>query len=600
MNGFGKRSREENGHGKVTSPPAPTLRAAQGGSDEEPQVFEGSVPIDKIESECGVALHPQLVKQLVEGMDFKVLFPIQIKTLRAIVEGKDVIAKARTGSGKTLAFALPVVHKLLTKPRKDRRNPYAIVLAPTRELALQSHRVFEKLIPAGVPLQSVAVYGGHHISLQKTEIQNLRGLDFVVGTPGRFADFVNNGTLKLTDVKVAILDEADRMLDEGFAEEVEKILKCIPEKKYQFLLFSATIPDWVDSVVRKFGHDLSQRENIDLVGHNTVSVSETVAFHELLAFSREEKLMVMADLIRVYAGSQGRVIIFTATKAECHDMGVSSILRSDTQTLHGDMKQEEREKTMQAFRDGKFNTLIATDVASRGLDIPRVDLVIQTSVPQDAESFIHRAGRTGRAGRRGVCIVIRNRYDNIARLAQRCGVSFVTLTPPSQADVMTAISRDIAQSIETVDPTVTSWFAPAAKSLIEGKSEQECALIVSKALALLAGYSKKEKTRSLIGNRLGSSTVLYQCTDPKSYYFRRLGLTSVLGHIDEVAGEGTRRYCRHVTTCGDGSPTGAYAVFDMDDADAEKVVEKFKGVPDMRVEIIDKLPDDYAPRSDLR
>jgi ATP-dependent RNA helicase DDX21 len=595
-----KRGREENGHGDgPKKPAAPKAIAATRPSDDETPVFEGSVPLDQIEEVVKVALHPLILKQLREEMKFEYLFPIQVKTLAAILEGNDIVARARTGSGKTLGFALPVVHNLMTKPRKDRKQPYAICLSPTRELAMQSHKVFESLIPKDYPLKSIAVYGGLHISLQKSEIMNSRGLDIVVGTTGRFLDFLKSGTIKLDSVKMVILDEADRMLDEGFADDVEKIMGGLPEKAYQLLLFSATLPEWVDGVVKRFGHDPSQRTNIDLVGHNTVSVSETVAFYELLAYSREEKLMVMGDLIRVYAGRTGRVIIFTATKAECHDMGVSSVLR-DNQTLHGDMKQEEREKTMQAFRDGKFSTLIATDVASRGLDIPRVDLVIQTTVPTDSDSFVHRAGRTGRAGRRGVCIVIRNRYDNIYRLAQKCGITFQPLTPPTQGEVMTAISRDIAESIETVDPTVQSWFSTAATTLLGGKSHEECVEVVSKALALLAGYSKKEKTRSLIGNRLGASTLIYQSTDKTSYYFRRLALGAVLGHIDEVVGPGVGRTCRHVTVCGEGSPTGVYAVFDMDDAEAEKVANAFKTVKDMRVEIIQELPSDYKPRADLK
>eukprot|EP00759_Apiculatamorpha_spiralis_P053252 PhF_6_TR6140/c0_g1_i1/m.9114/K16911/DDX21; ATP-dependent RNA helicase DDX21 len=582
-----KRERDERDEGR----PAPPQRI----ENDEVVAFEGSIPIDDIQGAIGISLNPSLLKQLKEGMKFTSLFPIQVKTLEAILSGKDVLARARTGSGKTLAFALPVVQQLLANPRADRRNPHAFVLSPTRELALQSHKVFEGIIPPGAPIKSIAVYGGISISIQKTEIYNARGFDIVVGTPGRFIDFMNNGTIRLDSIRVAILDEADRMLDEGFAEDVEKVLVGIPEKNYQLLLFSATVPSWVENVVTKFGKVASSRVSIDLVGHNTVSVSETVTFYELLVYSAEERLLVMGDLIRVFAGRNGRVIIFTKTKAECHELGVSTALKSDTQTLHGDMKQEEREKTMQAFREGKFNTLIATDVAARGLDIPRVDLVIQTSVPQDFDSFIHRAGRTGRAGRRGVCIVLRSRYDNLYRLAERCRITFQPLAAPSKEEVMTAISRDIADSIEMVDDTVTNWFRKAATGLLEGKSHEESIEVVSKALALLAGYTKKEKSRSLIGSRLGAVTVSYRITDPKSYYYRNLRVPAILSHVEEQLGPGMGRTCQQITICGN-SGTGMYAVFDMDEAQAVALTEKFKGVPNMQVEIIHELPSDYVAR----
>ncbi|KAG9450909.1 hypothetical protein H6P81_010874 [Aristolochia fimbriata] len=325
------------------------------------------------------------------------LFPIQRAVLEPAMEGRDMIGRAITGSGKTLAFGIPIIDKILQhrSPQRRKRVPSALVLAPTRELARQVEKEFKETAPN---LSSACLYGGIPINNQSRMLGF--GIDIAVGTPGRIIDLVERGVLDLSEVKFAVLDEADQMLAIGFQEDVECILSYLPAKK-QCMLFSATMPAWVNELSRKYLRDPLV---IDLVGETDQKLADGISLFSVSSAASGKQNSLMT-LISKY-GQGGKSIVFTKTKkdAELLSQSVGSILRS--RALHGNMPQFKRDKTLTDFRNGRFNVLIATDVAARGLDIPNVDLVVHFEIPNTSEIFVHRSGRTGRAGKKGTAVLM--------------------------------------------------------------------------------------------------------------------------------------------------------------------------------------------------
>ncbi|KAJ8619005.1 hypothetical protein MRB53_015191 [Persea americana] len=325
------------------------------------------------------------------------LFPIQRAVLEPAMEGRDMIGRAITGSGKTLAFAIPILDKIIQHRSQDRRKrvPSALVLAPTRELARQVQKEFKESAPN---LSSACLYGGIPIMSQARMLG--LGIDIAIGTPGRIIDLVERGALNLSEVKFVVLDEADQMLNIGFQEAVECILSYLPAKR-QCMLFSATMPSWVNQLSRKY---LRNPLVIDLVGDSDQKLAGGISIYSVVS-NASAKPNILPSLISRF-GHGGKCIVFTKTKndAEVLSRSMGSLLGS--RALHGNMQQFQRDKTIAAFRDGRFNVLVATDVAARGLDIPNVDLVIHFEIPNTSEIFVHRSGRTGRAGKKGTAILI--------------------------------------------------------------------------------------------------------------------------------------------------------------------------------------------------
>ncbi|MCL7047233.1 hypothetical protein MKW94_026957 [Papaver nudicaule] len=325
------------------------------------------------------------------------LFPIQRAVLEPAMAGRDMIGRAITGSGKTLAFGIPILDKIIRNrsPRRQRRAPTALVLAPTRELARQVQKEFKESAPN---LSSACLYGGIPITNQ---IRSLgMGIDIAVGTPGRIIDLVERGALNLSEVKFVVLDEADQMLAIGFQEDVECILNYLPEER-QVMLFSATMPSWVNELSRKY---LKKPLVIDLVGDSEQKLADGITLLSIVS-SHSGKENTLSSLISTY-GQGGKSIIFTRTKKDAEELSRSMGAALSSKALHGNMQQFQRDKTLAAFRDGRFNVLVATDVAARGLDIPNVDLVIHFEIPNTSEIFVHRSGRTGRAGKKGTAILM--------------------------------------------------------------------------------------------------------------------------------------------------------------------------------------------------
>jgi ATP-dependent RNA helicase DDX21 len=330
------------------------------------------------------------------------LFPVQAATVRAVCGGRDVVVRSRTGSGKTLGFAIPAVALLeahVAGGARAGRAPRVLVLAPTRELAKQICDEFERV--GGVRV--AVLYGGAPRGGQAAQLRG--GVDVVVGTPGRVADFIEGGELELGGVRVAVLDEADHMLDMGFKEDVEGILKFTPAEK-QTMLWSATMPRWVHELSRRF---MRAPEFIDMVGDEAAKLPATVTpvAYVVPAAEHEAALKTLLESLAAVGGPPPRVLVFCDTKADVDRLAHMNLQAAGLRVaaLHGDVTQAGRERVLADFRGGAVHVVVATDVAARGLDVNDVSHVVQLAAPASVETFTHRAGRTGRAGAAGEAIL---------------------------------------------------------------------------------------------------------------------------------------------------------------------------------------------------
>lgn len=358
----------------------------------------------------GFGLHPELVHHL-KKQGIQHLFPVQSETVSHILSGQDVIVRSRTGSGKTLAFVIPIIQKVLEAREGNGTKigalPRGLVVVPTRELAMQVTREFERV--GGNGTHVVTVYGGASVMGQKDQLR--RGADVVVGTPGRLMDLLDSGALDLSQVKVATLDEADEMLNIGFLDDVKDIFAFLPgPEERQSLLFSATMAPRIQQLSATLFRD---PKFVDLVGSSKPSLPATIEVLKHHCAGNDKKAALAAILAQHPDARQ--VLVFVNTKRECDEVPLSEhldILGSFSMaSLHGGKTQAERERIMAQFRTGKVRCIVATDVAARGLDIPNVDLVVQYSFPMSQEGFVHRTGRTGRAGNKGTCVVIVDKYN---------------------------------------------------------------------------------------------------------------------------------------------------------------------------------------------
>ncbi|CAN0237288.1 unnamed protein product [Bubo scandiacus] len=463
---------------------------------------------------------------LLKARGVKYLFPVQVRTFQPIYDGKDLIAQARTGTGKTFSFALPLTEKLQSVSQDGRRGraPKVLVLVPTRELATQVARDFKNLTRQ---LSVACFYGGTPYKAQLDLLKS--GIDILVGTPGRIKDHIQNSKLELSSVKHVVLDEVDHMLDMGFAEQVEEILGFAYEKgsenNPQTLLFSATCPRWVYDVAKKYMRE--EYEQIDLIGKKTQRTATTVE-HLAIQCRSSQRAGVLGDIIQVYSGSHGRTIVFCETKKEANELAMNASLKQDAQSLHGDIPQKQREITLKGFRSGVFEVLIATNVAARGLDIPEVDLVIQCSPPKDVDSYIHRSGRTGRAGRTGICICLfqRREEDLLKQVEHKAGITFKRIGVPSATDVIKASSDDAKKLLEAIPPSAVDYFRKSAQELID---EKGAVAALAAALAHISGASHIQQ-RSLLNSTAGFVTMVLKCSveiHTMSYAWR--GLKEQLG-----------------------------------------------------------------------
>ncbi|GMY17428.1 DEAD-box ATP-dependent RNA helicase 7-like [Fagus crenata] len=438
------------------------------------------------------------------------LFPIQAMTFDTILDGTDLVGRARTGQGKTLAFVLPILESLTNGPAKASRKtgygkaPSVLVLLPTRELANQVAADFE-VYGGALGLTSCCLYGG--AQYQGQEVKLKRGVDIVVGTPGRIKDHIERGNLDFSSLKFRVLDEADEMLRMGFVEDVELILGKVEDvTKVQTLLFSATLPSWVQKIAARFLK--KDKKTADLVGNEKMKASINVR-HIVLPCSFSARAQLIPDIIRCYS-SGGRTIIFTETKDSASQLAG---LLPGARALHGDIQQAQREVTLAGFRSGKFMTLVATNVAARGLDINDVQLIIQCEPPRDVEDYIHRSGRTGRAGNTGVAVMLYDpRKSNISKIQRESGVTFEHISAPQPADIAKAAGEKAAEMITQVSDSVIPAFESAAEELLNNSGLSAVALL-SKALAKAAGYTEIKK-RSILTSMENYVTVHLESGSP--------------------------------------------------------------------------------------
>ncbi len=419
--------------------------------------------------------------------------PIQAESLPHTLAGQDLVGRARTGTGKTLAFSLPIATRLEADTTRG-RAPRAIVLAPTRELAKQVASEFEQ---SAAHLSTVTVYGGAAYGPQEGALR--RGVDVVVGTPGRIIDHLERGNLRLDEVRIAVLDEADEMLSVGFADAIEQILSATPPER-QTMLFSATLPPIVTRLARQY---LREPVRVDLVGENSPQGSQTVT-HYAIKVGRV-RTRVLADLLTVY--NPERAIVFTRTKKEADELAMELIHRGiEAEGLHGDLAQSQRERALGAFRSGKVRVLVATDVAARGLDIPEVDLVVQYHMPSDTEAYVHRSGRTGRAGRAGTAIVLYGEREGreLRNLERATGAKFEERGVPTPKEVREASAKASADAVRHVETEAAGPFEEEA-----GRLFSELGLeALARALAKIAGVTQPVTNASLLSGEEGMTTVV--------------------------------------------------------------------------------------------
>ena len=336
--------------------------------------------------------------------------PFEIQTLAIPdgIAGRDVCGKAKTGSGKTLAFGIPMIQRI-SKAKPHR--PTGLALVPTRELAVQVCKELEPLA-ATRGLTFEAIYGGSPIEKQIAALK--RGVDFVVATPGRMIDLIQQEELSVADLEGVVIDEADRMADMGFMPQVEWILRRT-EKKHQTLLFSATLDGMVGALISRY--------QTDPVTHEVASDDVTVAEmeHRFLAVHEMDRVRVAARIVE----ASNRTIIFSRTKWGA-DKLTGKLLGEDVKAaaIHGDLRQAQREKALSDFQAGKVKCLVATDVAARGIHVDDVDVVIHYDPPSDAKTYVHRSGRTARAGESGVVVslVLWNEELEVRKLLRRLGM----------------------------------------------------------------------------------------------------------------------------------------------------------------------------------
>jgi ATP-dependent RNA helicase DeaD len=363
--------------------------------------------------------------------------PIQAQTIPLLLEGKyDVIGQAQTGTGKTACFAIPIIENI-----ESTGDVKALILAPTRELAMQVAKEIDS-IKGDRRLSSLCVYGGSSIVEQMRALR--KGVDIVVGTPGRVIDLINRGSLVLKNIKYAVLDEADEMLNMGFLDDIKEILSATPEDK-KMLFFSATMPDEILRIAKKFMREYkvvrtkAQELTIDLVDQ---------IFYYIKAHDRIEAIK---RIVAVNNGIHG--IIFCKTRATTDNVAHKLINQNyKAAAIHGDIAQSQREKTLELFKQKKIDLLVATDVAARGIDVNNLSHVINFSLPQSAETYVHRIGRTGRAGNKGTAITFlipseKSRLKYVERIVKK---KLVEGKLPTVKEIIENKKSHIAEIIEKI------------------------------------------------------------------------------------------------------------------------------------------------------
>ena len=380
-----------------------------------------------------LVLDKRIVNAL-RDMGFEEPSPIQAQAIPLALEGKDVIGQAQTGTGKTAAFGIPIVQGI-----EDRRHIQALVMSPTRELAIQVSEEMSK-IGRTKRLRVLPVYGGQPIERQ---IRGLKSkVQIVIGTPGRLLDHIRRGTINLEHVRYLVLDEADEMLDMGFIDDMEEIIRNLQPER-QTLLFSATMPRPILSLTKRY-----------MRAPQLVTVSKediTVPLIDQFYFETRDKIEGLSRLLD--AGIDGKCIIFCRTKKGVDELVASLGSRGYlAEGLHGDLSQNQRDRVMRKFKEGRLDILIATDVAARGLDIDNVNYVVNYDIPQDPESYVHRIGRPGRAGNTGVAMtfILHREFRQLKIIERTAKTRIIRRELPTTLDVLEHQREQIISKMQSI------------------------------------------------------------------------------------------------------------------------------------------------------
>lgn len=427
-------------------------------------------------SELGL---PQEIVRAVEEMGYEEATEIQAKAIPLLLEGKDVVGRSQTGTGKTAAFGLPAVAKI---DPEGYRRVQTLILCPTRELAMQASQEIEKFSKYLPYVKACAIYGGADIERQIVQLK--KGANIVVGTPGRVMDHIRRHTLHLEELRTVILDEADEMLNMGFREDIEEILQYIPEER-QTVLFSATMPPQIMAITGEYQCD----PIVVGVEQKSRTVESVAQFYYEVPMGRKMDALQML----LIAFEPKLSMIFCNTKAMVDELTENLVAKGfKAAGLHGDMKQQSRTQVLNAFKSGRLNILIATDVAARGIDVDDVDAVFNYDIPQDNEYYIHRIGRTGRAGRSGSAYTIvsgRKQVYELKDIARFTKADIIRCELPTRDDV---IEKKTQHVLDKVCDYITTDKYPNGEELLERLTS--------------LGFSADQVAATLLGMRISKET----------------------------------------------------------------------------------------------
>lgn len=419
------------------------------------------------------------ILRAVTDMSFEAASPIQAQAIPVQMEGRDVIGQAQTGTGKTAAFGIPLLQKIDPNNRKLQ----AIALCPTRELAIQVAEEIRKLAKYMHGIKVLPVYGGQDIVRQIRGLKD--GTQIIIGTPGRVMDHMRRKTIRCDQVHTVILDEADEMLNMGFLEDMETILSQLPEER-QTVMFSATMPHAIQEIARKFQKD---PVNVKVVKKELTVPKVTQYYYEV---KPKTKVEVMCRLLDMYAPKLS--VAFCNTKKQVDELVDELQGRGYfAEGLHGDLKQEQRDRVMNSFRNGATEILVATDVAARGIDVDDVEAVFNYDIPQDDEYYVHRIGRTGRAGRDGIAFsfVVGKEVYKLRDIQRYCKTRIIPQAIPSLDDITAIKAEKVMEQVKDIlaDVDLTKMVNIIEQKLVE---EDYTAMDVAAALLKLSMGEENE------------------------------------------------------------------------------------------------------------
>lgn len=433
------------------------------------------------------------VERAVSLMGFDFATPIQSEAIPVIRTGVDVIARSQTGTGKTVAFAIPAIERIDT--HEEKTTIQVLILCPTRELALQADQEIRKIARFNESIRPVAIYGGAPIEKQCID---LRRANIVVGTPGRVMDHMRRKTIKLNNLKMIILDEADEMLNMGFKEDIETILTDTPENR-QTILFSATMPPAIMKITNKF-----QKDPVLIEIDKSQITIENIE-QRYIDVPHEDKKEALVMILQYY--QPNRAIIFCGTKRMADEL--TSLLKErniSAESIHSDIKQTQRTTTMRDFKAGKTSILIATDIAARGIDVNDVEYVINFDIPPNTEYYIHRIGRTGRAGKDGCSITIcssKREVNEIRQIAVAVKSEIKELQLPTASDIQ---NKAIVKAKSEIEARIQGGNSPVFTDMVSDLIQRGCSAQSIAEAALSLHYKKICEPVRIVVNQIKHGT----------------------------------------------------------------------------------------------